>query len=175
MTPTDSPRDTSAATSDDPASASTTSGSCVFRTRRATSEAAPGNVGVGVDGRCAAPERGEGPGLAVVSLERDGMCAGERGRAQADLAQNVIEVETGCELSGQVDERVQPARGSHSGSIGCGFGRLEHYRTGLRRSRALGARWTRSPCCSRSRLQSQQKGSNPANGGAVNTAFGPVP
>ena len=134
-----------------------------------------GDVGVGLDGRRAAAEGDEAPGLAVVSLERHGMRAGERGRAQSDLTQNVIEVETGSELSRQVEERVQPARGSHAGSIGRGFGRLEHYRTRLRWSPSLGAGRTRCPRRARSRLQSQQKGSNPASGGAVSTAFGPVP
>jgi hypothetical protein len=97
----------------------------------------PCDVGVGLDGRRAAAERDEPTGLPIVSLERHGMRAGERGRAQPDLAQNVVEVETGCELSRQVEERVQPARGSHSGSIGRVFERLEHYRTELRWSSGI--------------------------------------
>ena len=124
-------------------------------------EDAPRDVGVGLDRRRAAAEGDERAGLAVVSLERHGMRACERGRAQSDLAEDVVEIETGSELSRQVEERVQPARGSHGGFIGSGFSRLEHYRTRLRSSPSLGAGWTRSPRRARSRLQSQQKGSNP--------------
>ena len=93
MTPTDSPRDTSAASSDDPAVA-------LDQLRLVRLQDAAGGLGVGVDGGRAAAERDQRAGLAVVPLERDGMGAGQRGRAQPDLAQNVVEIETGRELSG---------------------------------------------------------------------------